>query len=250
MAQDFYVPVGPMQGVQVFTNTLVGSPVAPFSPNQLANLQIWYRGDKGISLNGSTVSAWADQSGVGDVHRNATQSTALNQPTYNASDPAYNGQATLSFASGSSNFMVASPFATPVAGVTTTFMVMDSDMAAREFFLTTNGGNSIETIPPATYADNLGVNVSVTSPSVIIGVYRGSASSNSAIYVNSKSPLLTGNAGADISFNTIWLASNVGSGFFQNGRIAELIIYDRVLSSTELSQVQTYLSARYGITLS
>jgi hypothetical protein len=68
---------------------------AGIRPTNLANLAAWYRGDLGITLNVSTVSAWADQSGNG---RHLTNGNAAQQPTYVAS--ALGGRPTLSFDGG------------------------------------------------------------------------------------------------------------------------------------------------------
>src|ERR1051326_2457743 len=83
-------------------------------------LRLWLRADAGITLNGSTVSAWADQSGHG---YNATQSTAGFQPTYQASVAAFNNKPTLLF--NSPNFLNGSvttlptPFTLLVVGLWT-----------------------------------------------------------------------------------------------------------------------------------
>ena len=42
-----------------------------------AGLQLWLKADEGVTLNGSTVSSWIDQSGNGN---NALQSTTNRQP--------------------------------------------------------------------------------------------------------------------------------------------------------------------------
>lgn len=67
--------------------TRVGVSVSPSSsrrvtallPTDFSGCQLWLRANRGVTLNGATVSAWADQSGNGN---NATQGTAANQPTY------------------------------------------------------------------------------------------------------------------------------------------------------------------------
>lgn len=57
--------------------------VSPFVPTDLAGLVLWLRGDLGITLNASAVSAWADQSGAGN---DFAQATPLIQPNYIASE--------------------------------------------------------------------------------------------------------------------------------------------------------------------
>ena len=61
-----------------------GASAALLNPSQIlgANLKIWCRADLGVTLNSTTVSAWADQSGAGN---NLTQGTGTNQPTFIAS---------------------------------------------------------------------------------------------------------------------------------------------------------------------
>jgi hypothetical protein len=60
-------------------------------------LQVWYRSDLGIVLNGSTVAQWIDQSGNNDPARTLKNTTASQQPLYIASDPAFGGRPSLQF---------------------------------------------------------------------------------------------------------------------------------------------------------
>jgi len=52
-----------------------------FDISNVSGLQRWYKFQTGITLNGSNVSKWDDQSG-NNVH--LTQSTATQQPSYNS----------------------------------------------------------------------------------------------------------------------------------------------------------------------
>lgn len=58
------------------------------------NLKLWLRSDLGITLNGTTVSAWADQSGN---ELDFSWPTAAAQPTYTAIDSNWNDKPSLSF---------------------------------------------------------------------------------------------------------------------------------------------------------
>jgi len=75
-----------------------------FNPKNLPDLALWLDGSlsSSVTLNGSTVSQWNDQSGNG---RNATQDTAGSQPTFTSN--ARNGLSALSFG-GSQTMSVAS----------------------------------------------------------------------------------------------------------------------------------------------
>lgn len=57
-------------------------PVEITKPTQIAGCDWWLRADLGVTLNGSDVSAWADQSGSGF---NASQGTSAQQPAFIAS---------------------------------------------------------------------------------------------------------------------------------------------------------------------
>jgi hypothetical protein len=95
-------------------------PVASgFNPASISGLAAWYDGaaSSTITLNGSTVSQWADRSGNG---RNLVQATAALQPNYNATG--LNGRGTLS--TTGTQWMQASAFPTNAAGTYTAMTVM------------------------------------------------------------------------------------------------------------------------------
>jgi hypothetical protein len=98
-----------------------------FSPTLISGCALWLRADLGTSIS-TGVSAWADQSGVGDANRNYEQSTGSAQPTLNAHDAAYNGQATLSFLPSSSQCLLATgAFSPTVPSPFTVFIVGNDD---------------------------------------------------------------------------------------------------------------------------
>src|SRR5215469_5429220 len=94
-------PIGP--GLAL-VHGLGPSGAVPWTPASLPGLVAWYDAQTAASivLNGSTVSQWNDRSGHG---YNATQSTAANQPAYNA--VGLNGFPSLACNSSSPSFMSA-----------------------------------------------------------------------------------------------------------------------------------------------
>src|ERR1700722_7818186 len=76
-----------------------------FLPTNIAGLQLWLRSDKGVSLSGGSVSAWADQSGTGDSNKNLIGAGGSASPTYNSSDSSYNNYPSINFTATSSQYM-------------------------------------------------------------------------------------------------------------------------------------------------
>lgn len=64
----------------------------PFNPGSVANMTLWLKSDVGVTQSGGFVSAWADQSGLGN---NYAQPTGSTQPAFVAS--AINGLPGLTF---------------------------------------------------------------------------------------------------------------------------------------------------------
>lgn len=89
---------------------------AIWSPLSLgSSLALWLRADLGVTLNGATVSAWADQSGNG---RHATQTTAADQPAFRAAGDArgIGGNASVDFDGASDSLGFADVFSALATG--------------------------------------------------------------------------------------------------------------------------------------
>jgi hypothetical protein len=81
--------------------TVIGSPTvnfASFATGLGLTVLVAYQSDLGVTLNGSTVSAWADQSGNSN---NLAQASAPNQPGFTASDSTLGNKPSISCASAS-----------------------------------------------------------------------------------------------------------------------------------------------------
>ncbi|MCI0533677.1 MAG: Ig-like domain-containing protein [Verrucomicrobiales bacterium] len=222
-------------------------------------LALWLKADTGLTLNGSAVSEWADQSGQS---RNAAQTAPANQPTLVTT---LLGKPGLRF-DGINDFLT---FNLPVNDLTgmSIFLVANSTLA-------TGGGGSQagdaaifwnETAPwgtvylspfqnqvnvrfgtrevgnrhihprPAAIGADFSITTAIHSETVDSLYIDGQL----AFEAGDKSPVLAGNR--DIG--------NLGRGFNDNtyfaGDIAEVLVYTRAVSDTERQQIEQYLTTKY-----
>jgi len=219
------------------------------------NLKVWLRGDAGSSTtsNGVGVSDWRDVSGYGN---NAAQNNPSYRPLYGAGS--INGNPAMNF-TGNSYFTLPS---------TTTVGLQNSDY---ELFIvartSTSGIQFLYSAQVAYFEAHLDVNPSVrfifkyTNDWMFSDLGTNGEFSNGSPHIFSSrvsstygvarvdgvdgSPL-----NADMRTGT---AMNIQLGIRQDitypfhGDIAEVIIYNRTLTSDERSVVEHYLANKYGI---
>lgn len=218
------------------------SKVIDWVPTNIANCKIWLRADLGITLNGSTVSQWNDQSGNSN---NASQGTAAKQPTYTASDSSYGNQPTLTFASASSQEMALvslqpnQPY--------TAYAVCESTSGATNQAVIGDGNPTtlyyISGTPLVFAGSNLSSGINTRVKAALCGVFN---TTTSAIYVNSSTAAASGNAGSINPSGTLSIGAFGTNSDFLNGKIAEIIVYSGAHNSTQVSTVFSYFSARYA----
>lgn len=221
-----------------------------------SSLELWLRADLGITLNVGNVSAWADQSGKGDANRNALQGTGANQPAYNASDAAYAGKPTLSFAAkdlvtGVWNSILAQPNTIYVVGNT-------SGGAGNEIFVDTlpasanrqiidwSGGAALRF---GMYAGSYIFDTvnSNANPHIVAGFFNGASSK---LYVDNVTEKTTGNPGANSIDGMTFGSGQAGIGSAPlNGKIAEVVAVSGAFNAARHAALMAYFGARYGITV-
>jgi hypothetical protein len=216
---------------------------------QLPNFAAWYRADLGVTLNGSTVSAWADQSGSGDSNRNMVQATAGNQPTFVAADSTFNGQPTLSF--GGAHWLVSGTWASAPAMPITIYLVAKfTSIASQTVILDGNNSTNRIVIYHVTTTSPWTMNALTTNqqagdcstPSVVCGIVQSGndvliANTSRAVAVDAGSNNLTGlTLGARYDFTGAAPCS-----------IAELLVYGAAHTFDQRAAVMFYLRDRYAI---
>ena len=230
----------------------VSSGPAPTTPLTIfgANTTQWIRSDLGVSLNGSTVSNWADQSGNGNHY---TQASAPLQPAYSASDATLNNLPTVT-GDGVDDLM-ASALSLAAPGTTKVWIwsvLKQVSWTANDRLL---GGDTVEGMllyqltasPNIRQFDGSNGNqltaLAVGSWGAVAAYYDGAATSS--IQLNDNVPVSGTTPG-----NTACTGRRIFAGITAatgNVALAELAIITGITPSAgQLSQMSGYRLGRYG----
>jgi hypothetical protein len=238
---------------------LLGGTSQVFSVQSVAiadSLRLWLRADRGLTLNGSTVSAWADQS---SNNLNATQSTAANQPTFVSSNPTLNGLSSLRF-DGTNDLLNGgliprfgnnslSVFAVTSGGNqnTTNATMLSSGTATAGWWLTRRASagrigvlNNNNTLQGATTSlPAAGYNFRLFGYNKVFGT-------SALLKVNGNNEISSTTAAAINGFTNANYQVGAGSGAnFLNGDIAEVMVFTKTLSPEEQAGIEKYLMDKY-----
>ena len=218
------------------------------SPLQIGSVAAWYRADKGITTVAGAVTAWADQSGNG-LTLVGVGSTA---PTYNTTDSAFANHPSLSFDSATSQGLQTAPFTLPEPF---TFVVVGYDdgvhagyaaTAGNEIWIIIGDGGQYGTEGVGSYKS--GVALSANTPRIFVLTSPGTGGGNNqTFYINGTTQTA---ASGTASYTAATTGLQIGNGIISfKGNIAEVILFSSVLSSTQINQINCYLSNRYAIPL-
>lgn len=240
---------------------LLDRPRRLFLPTQLSGCALWLRADMGVTLNGSTVSAWANQGTAGG---SVTQGTAASQPTWSATGGP-NSRATLQFDGGdvlantTTNLMAS-------GDPSTTFAVVKSGTAAGgAFFAQRRAGGDGRVRGHLAYVSgaqhfvsnnitDAGANIRLTgtplgsiTTAFIHEITFSAIGAAPAFYYNgTQRTVLSGTQQAESGTTGYDVGSEAGI-LPWTGDISELIVFTRVLTAAERAVVRGYLSNRYAI---
>lgn len=220
---------------------------APFVPTSIAGLAAWYDADAmPVVADGAALSQWDDESGNA---RHVTQATGANQPTYRTA--VLNGKPVLRF-DGSTDYMDVA--FTALAQPNTIFLVAKSTGAVtnRQAFDSQRGG--IDTARNTLYASGGGFwamygggaevvsSTSVDAAAVqITGLFNG----GSSVLRRDGAQIASGNSGTQ-GCGGIRVGSYNGSSNFWSGDVAEILVYNAALSSTDRDSVEAYLRGKWN----
>lgn len=205
-----------------------------------------------ITLNGSTVSQWADKSGNG---RNFSQATAANQPGYSNPNITFDGSNDVltrtpgSFGYGTGNFAILAVVA-PTARTSS----FGSEIISQHVYgLNADFAFQISTAGNLKYLGTNGTNNLASSTTVplntrsIVEVTR--TSNDHVLYINAS------NVGSATITDSIANTSSAAIGGSNNnnpnsafaGAIGEMLVVPTTLSTTDRQKLEGYLAWKWGL---
>jgi hypothetical protein len=231
----------------------------------LQGLSLWLKADAGVDLDGTNVLEWADQSGNGntaypnDVYPVFNSSDLNGKPTITLSDTSDNRSFYLSQnpagPSGSTAFVV--NYVDPVVfseegvgGDPNGALIGNLGAAADGSHWPYGLSNSVyDSFCTDTRKDDLGLPAGIDAWN-IYSVHSENNNwklfCNGDMFAEDNSNIYSGDIAAEEG-PFIGMQTNAGSAQIFKGKVAEIVVFSRVLTTAERSQVESYLNAKYGI---
>lgn len=239
---------GGLTGLSVVT-------AAAWTPASLPNLVAWWDADDSATITQAAglVSAWADKSGAGN---DLTQGTALNQPI--TGSDTIGGKNAIKFGTTGSEVMVTASLSGIPSARTVLGVILYTDASGYPCFVGASGFfgwmTRVNAGTPVMELDgnaSFGVGSSSTSLTVNVAAQVGITRTDGAgyaFYLNGAADG-SGSSGSSWAGHTqvVWVGntSSGGGGVFK-GDIAELILCDSVLGTTDRQLGEAYLKAKWG----
>lgn len=231
----------------------------------IAHCVFWVRADRGVTVSGSSVMAWTDQSPGSDSTHTLSPLTAGVPPSFTPSDPSFNGKPTVTFYGHSTTPNTGSVMrsatwsAAPTQPLTVYVVALSALSPANDTGYLFDGIDTTERMrmwidTSAGLQANAGVLLAHSAsqgatPFVASTVFNHATSD---LYINQLTALspTPGNVG-DLYLNGITVGGTYNGTTTMQGQLAELIFYAGVHDAAMRAQVmQGYLGPRYGIAIS
>jgi hypothetical protein len=235
--------------------TDAGPVTAVREPTDISGCVLWLDGadssTASMTLNGSLVETWKDKSGSGN---NAT-ATGTARPTLTSSG--LNGKSVVTFDGTANAMQIAANAAFNTSDVTYIIVFKQAAAANKGVYTKINASAGTNGFGLAVRSDpqiwllqkNAGAAQVLTSsanPTTQARIYSVTSSSSATGYLDGLSSS-TGASTADHSLVQRVMVGSRDSSEYLNGYIAEVIHYNRVLTRSELAQVEALLATKWGI---
>jgi hypothetical protein len=228
------------------------------NPKTIPNCVWWLRPDAAVITQAAgVVTAWADQSGVGDANRNVAPA-GTDKAAYNASDATYNGKPTVGTFTVATDTRLVNPAAWTATYATFTMGAIGHTPGTSNNYFTfeqnadynallgNNSGCGAACGGTGTGATLLSTpGAGIAEPRAFLSaVFNGTASS---LYLNDNVPV-TGTLGTHTLGNAAMSLGSYPAASATNAvsRIAEVYAHSRALTSREQRTIRRYRDSYYG----
>lgn len=234
---------------------LSGQLATAFNPSVYGVVQAWYRADE-VVLSGSNVQTWTDKSGNG---RNLLTSVAGQRPAHNATDANFNGWPSLTF-DGSTDFFNRITVGGESVG---TVVIVCNGYSGSTF----NSLGSFDGVGSSLASYLAFGNVSGSISGETVTIFKGDAANDwlaistapntapeaNIICASYDRMAVNGITGTVVQDNVtgvmdfdISVGLRIGLGQYFTGSIAEIILFEGVLTEVVCLAVQNALNTRYS----
>lgn len=240
---------------------------AGFDMKSISGLILWLRADQGVTLSGPSVSEWRDISGNGKVF---AQGTSANQPVYTSINALFKSKPTIDFATnkivnstttyagGFSDINIGIVYSHSASGMAQVILEHTSNATTnpKAFNLHATAGLQQRILVSGSTGGNFdqercnAVDV-INTPYRKLYTLPFSSLATSAPLIYEKNVLQATTTVSSLGTNTTMGTSTIyigaRSGIAQpfSGSIAEIFMFNRNLTSSEMSLVDNYLKDRY-----
>ncbi len=223
--------------------SLTYTATVPIIPSDLAGLKLWLKADALALADGAAVATWPDSSGLGN---DVTQVTAGARPIFKTG--IVNGKPVVRWSSAVLQFL---NLTTPISGTTWTIFAVMKTVAGKGICGLGNYTVTTNTYGPLIYTD--GTIFFGTQALFASGGNAGSGTFNQIAitttptqYLNGVLQTLVTSAGVSATDFTM-VGMRIHTDPNSDGDMAELFIYNSVLSNSDRIGIENYLRAKYAL---
>jgi hypothetical protein len=224
-------------------------PFTPFSPASISGLALWLKADAGVTLSGSNVTGWADQSG------NGKHATVYNNPP-EFSAVGLNGRPTIIFSEGAESALTGAQVLGSVPCTIVCVVEFYSDQEIGVFFQQFAEADYVAAYRGFTNGFNFkqyriynGENLSSDNIMELNVAYQFTAivnGANSFLFLNGTQSA-NDDSGGLTPEGAYFVGRWEGGSRSTDVKISEVLCYSKALSSTERQQIDSYLSVKYAL---
>ncbi len=221
-----------------------------FTPTDIANLALWIDAADSSTITdmAGAVSQWDDKSGN---NNNAIQGTASLQPTTGTAT--IGGKNAIDF--DGSNYMDFTSAISRLNGYTVFSVIKTNDITSSAALVSGNVGSLRLAVDSSEQIDIVrqsqavalsgSVPITIGSDTIISARTSGAGSNTQINGVAANSN--TTNPAYSQDLYRIGVQKEASELFFFDGQMGDILIYDRILTDTEMNQVGNYLKLKWGI---